>query len=767
MRREAVRLLAIGLLIGGMAATTQAASLEYDYNAGLDTAGNGSWENELSATVVRTWAFQPSGSYSPTAISSSATDFTQAYEFGSGINGATASSFGSSDISGASAAFEFWIKPTDLTGDEVIFESGGATHGTALLLSGSNLTFYTRNNFNNTDVTVGLTSGDISDVMQVVSAVDGGSGQTVVYVNGIARNVKAGTQNWSQGTDAAGLGRIGNDLGALDSSGSYGVFNGQVAQARLYNGNITGYEVANAYSEHSTAAPDAYAAGVLADSPVAYYRFGEQAGSEGVVSYGTALGVGGTDVGAGVTHGAAALASNTDTGSVHFDGTSYIEVPNSDDLNTGGSYNQKGIQLWFNADSVPGSGDHAVLYEQGGQTNGLNVYLSDGQLYMGGWIDSSNQYLSTAVTGGQDYFVQMSWDATSGELQGWVNGVLIGRDTSGINPMPAHTGTIGIGGLSADTQYHDGDSSTGTDYFTGSIDELALYNTAPSRATAQETYVAGGGDIGIAAGSTFGAIVNYNAGYDSGNSTWVETTTQINQAGDPTALDWNMTGATRQTGVSSYAGITAAFEFTTGSKGVYPAIGGNDSWSDLVLGDPTNDDATIELWFKPDDLTGKEVLFETGGTTTGTSIRLNGDLLEVAVKYQSESRLLTFDLDVDDNGIDFTDFIQVSAVFDLTNDVLRLFVDGLERDTSVFNGPDWDGGDAAAIGNFENGLGAAGTGYGQYFGQMAILRLYGEVLSTQDIRANFSAITGVPVPEPASFMVLGLSSLMVLRRRRG
>lgn len=770
MTREAMRLLAIGLLIGGMTMHTQAASLEYDYNAALDTAGDGTWENELAATVIRTWTFNPAGSYSPTAIASGATDFTQAYVFGSGLNGATASTFGTSDVTGTAAGFEFWIKPADLTGDEIIFESGGSTHGASLLLSGSSLTFYTRNTNTNKDVSTTLTAGDISDVMQVVGVVDPTSGQTVLYINGIARSVTTGTKNWSQGTDDAGLGRAASAIGGIDSGSGHGVFDGQVAQARMYNGSMTGGEVAAAFNEHSTAAGDAYAAVVTADAPIAYYRFGEQAGSQGAVSYGSAVGVGGSDMGAGtVTHNVAAIASNTLTGAVHFDGNSYIEIPNHDDINTAAAgYDQKTIELWFNADSVPGAGSHAVLYEQGGTSNGLNVYLSDGKLYVGGWYTSgslTSKFLSTSVSAGQDYFVQLSWDAVAGEFMGWVNGGLMGAATSGINTIPTHTGLISIGAVNTDSRYHDGTASGGG-FYTGAVDELALYNSALTRTSAQAAYLARGGDLGITPGATLGLLVNYDAGYDSGNSVWEETIGNVNQANDPTALDWNMTGATRSTGVSSYQGITAAFEFTTGTEGVYPAIGGKDSWSELVFGDPTDDDATIELWFKPGDLTGKEVLFETGGTTTGLSIRLNGDKIELAVKFNAESILLDFDLDADSNGIDFDDFIQVAAVLDLTHDVIRLYVHGIERASMAFAGTDWDGGDAASIGNIEGAIGASGSGYGQYFGQLAILRLYDQALNTGQIQANYEAITGAPVPEPASFAVLALSSLMLMRRRR-
>jgi hypothetical protein len=771
MTREAMRLLAIGLLVGGMTVYTQAASLQYDYNAALDTAGNGTWENELTATVVRTWTFAPAGSYSPTGISSSATDFTQAYVFGSGLTGATAGTFGSSDITGAAAAFEFWIKPDDLAGNELLFETGGATHGAAVLLEGSNLRFATRNANANFDVTVPLTAGETSDFVQVVGVVDPSSGQTAVYINGIARSVTAGTKNWAQGTDNSALGTKVSAIGGINSgdNGNYGDFEGQIAQMRFYNGAISGMEVAAAFADHSTVAPETYASVVGADNPVAYYRFGEQAGSQGVVSYGSAAGVGGNDKGAGVvTHDTAALAPGTSTGAVHFDGGSYIELTNNDAINTAAAgYSQKTIELWFNADSVPGAGNHAVLYEQGGTTNGLSVYLSDDKVYMGGWANNgSGKFVNASVTAGETYFLQMTWDAVSGELLGWLNGGLVGLN-SGTNLIPIHTGVIGIGAANADTRYHDG-TFTGTgDYYTGTIDELALYNTALTRASAQAAYIARGGDLGITNGATLGMLINYDAGVGAGDSLWEETTGHEAVNNTVGALDWNMTGATRQTGVSNYQGITAAFEFTTGTEGVYPGGTAADSWHDLVLGDPTDGDATIELWFKPDDLTGKEVLFETGGSTTGASIRLNGDLLELAVKYSSDPAVvLSFDLDADNNGIDFEDFIQVAAVLDLTNDILRLYVHGIERTTSVFNGLDWDGGDAASIGNIEGAIGASGSGYGQYFGQLAILRLYDQALNTGQIQANYEAITGAPVPEPASFTVLALSSLALMRRRR-
>ena len=91
-----------------------------------------------------------------------------------------------------------------------------------------------------------------------------------------------------------------------------------------------------------------YAAAVLGDGAVAYWRFGEASGSTAEDASGT---LDATYVGP-PTLGAAGLIDDTDT-AADFDGTTdSVVVPNDALINTAGPYTGRTVELWFHADAV-------------------------------------------------------------------------------------------------------------------------------------------------------------------------------------------------------------------------------------------------------------------------------------------------------------------------------------------------------------------------------------------------------------------------------
>ncbi len=228
------------------------------------------------------------------------------------------------------------------------------------------------------------------------------------------------------------------------------------------------------------------------------------------------------------------------------------------------------------------------------------------------------------------------------------------------------------------------------------------------------------------------------------------------------ALDWSFARSDNSNliteGVSGYPGITAAYVFTRGSAdddGILFARRSNGSTASGILGilgaGTTLNDATIEFWFKPSDLQGKQVLFETGGGFTGTSLRLNNSDLEFAVRHGSNpdpaarDALATVSL----GAVDLDEFIQAVGVIDLSGNAVRLYLNGALETEVPFFGSSWDGGDSAALGAVRGGLGGGqGTGFGEYAGQMASLRLYGGALSSEEINERFKLVSEGPGGEP-------------------
>ena len=80
------------------------------------------------------------------------------------------------------------------------------------------------------------------------------------------------------------------------------------------------------------------------------------------------------------------------------------------------------MSLWFNADDVNVDGKQ-VLFAEGNTTNGLNVYVEAGTLYVGGWaVGSFNTFLDTSVESGWNH-VALVVDGSAAKIRGYLNGV--------------------------------------------------------------------------------------------------------------------------------------------------------------------------------------------------------------------------------------------------------------------------------------------------------------------------------------------------------
>ncbi|MEM9273667.1 MAG: LamG-like jellyroll fold domain-containing protein [Cyanobacteria bacterium P01_F01_bin.143] len=162
-----------------------------------------------------------------------------------------------------------------------------------------------------------------------------------------------------------------------------------------------------------------------------------------------------------------------------------ILIPNNSSINTGESYSQKTIELTFNTDRVSGK---QILYEQGGTWTGINIYLQDNQLNLGAWVSDAGEWLSYDIDANTTYNVVLVFD--SGELKGYVNGESIGTVATSFTSIPSHSGDIAIGQINNDTRFSNTESSTDNNgyYFDGTIDDVALYNTALSKKRVEAHY---------------------------------------------------------------------------------------------------------------------------------------------------------------------------------------------------------------------------------------------------------------------------------------
>ena len=287
---------------------------------------------------------------------------------------------------------------------------------------------------------------------------------------------------------------------------------------------------------------------VVRDGPFAYWRLGEtevgatQANNE-ISEFHTGTYQNSPGLGAG------RLVVGDPSSAVLFEAEKqhWISIPNHADINNlGGNpgWPEKTIEFWFKARNLPNSdlahpdfaiSQRQVIYEQGGATRGMNVYLEgieDGQnptkamlwfnvlnraeVSWGGTapynedvgvgIDQNAVAISTEIEKDTIYHVALVFEEDTGEgnfdggITGYLNGEKFGEAT-GANQLRNHTDGIGIGRRNNEVSFHDliVNASTATIfnspdhlfYYDGWLDEFALYNDALTADQVKAHYEAG------------------------------------------------------------------------------------------------------------------------------------------------------------------------------------------------------------------------------------------------------------------------------------
>ncbi|MCI5059551.1 MAG: hypothetical protein MRY79_00605 [Alphaproteobacteria bacterium] len=242
---------------------------------------------------------------------------------------------------------------------------------------------------------------------------------------------------------------------------------------------VKALEAKEALEKTSSALPDA----ILADAPVGYFRLNDS-DTTTALNLGT-LGAGGDGIytnGVGQTddilfYGAGGLAAQ-------FDGNQqYVAVPVDDSINTLGPYDEKTIELIFNADSTVG---RQVLWEEGGPVNNLNIYIDNGRLRVNGRTTSGAGYgpldISVPIQSGVTYHVALVQDANNNRFSGYLNGEEFGSEFIA-GPIGSHPNRNAIGAIDQDIYFHDDGPGNapnrpdGSFAFSGAISDVAFYNS--------------------------------------------------------------------------------------------------------------------------------------------------------------------------------------------------------------------------------------------------------------------------------------------------
>ena len=365
---------------------------------------------------------------------------------------------------------ELWFNADTLDGQQVLYEEGGTINGLNISLDGDRLNLGAWANSAGKWLDYGISA---NTTYHVVLVFDNGT------LSGYVNNQKMGEVDTGFTTlpphgAAIGIGQMRNDSRFSNASGELGDghhFDGTIDNVSLYNGALTADAVSDRY--------------IASLAPIAQWSLGETTGTVADNSGTLGDAVDGNYAGA-LTLGVEGLIEGSD-GAAEFDGVNArIAIPNHDQINTQ-DHTQRTVELWFNADTLEGK---QVLYEEGGTTNGLNIFLDGDRLNLGAWANSAGEWLDYGIEADTTYHVVLVFD--NGTLSGYVNNQKMGEVDTEFTTLPVHAGDIGIGHRNDNTRFSNTNASEGGNnkFFDGTIDEVLLYNGALTADAVSDRYTA-------------------------------------------------------------------------------------------------------------------------------------------------------------------------------------------------------------------------------------------------------------------------------------
>ena len=252
------------------------------------------------------------------------------------------------------------------------------------------------------------------------------------------------------------------------------------------------------------------------------------------------------------------IVANKTDGAIMFDASegqslSLVNSPFTNNVPGNPGVANRTYELWFQPRNLPSEGEdnRQILYEEGGTTRGLAIYLdgtqddnpTEANLYVmttnlaeeiwggsAGPFETDPEFaVSTKVEAGEIYHLVFVIDKPddvradlNGDLIGYLNGEEFGRVDDKVGLWFNHTDAAGIGKPYADTVFHDGVVSgaggSGLYFYDGVIDEFAIYD-------------------GVSLGADE-ILANYQAGAGSSGSSFQITRVVINAETNSVDVTW-------------------------------------------------------------------------------------------------------------------------------------------------------------------------------------------------------------------------------------
>ncbi len=411
-----------------------------------------------------------------------------------GFNGSTGS-IATTDVLPTPGTYSInaWFRTTSTAGGKIVgfgnVKQGYDFNGNPTLSSNYDKHIYMTNNgrlvfgvYNGgTDVLTTAASYNDGEWHQV-TATQGPNGMTL-YVDGVrvGRNGVTTSQGYN------GHWRVGGDnLNGWPNRPTSNYFAGDIDDVSIYDSVLTAQQVAAQHvasgrtPDLPPAPTDDYGKAVYDDEPSAFWRLDETSGNVANDSSGNQNPAGYV---AGVTQGGPSGIGTQGT-SATFNGSN----GNVAQSNGQGSPARYSHELWFRTTTTTGGKIVGFGNAQTGNSSNYDkhVYMTNsGQLIFGVWNNSPNTVTSPASYNDGQWHYLVTTQGADG-MRMYVDGELVG--SNGVSANQGYNGFWRVGGDNLGAW----PSRPSTDYFAGTIDEVAIYDFALSAEQVSAHYAAAG-----------------------------------------------------------------------------------------------------------------------------------------------------------------------------------------------------------------------------------------------------------------------------------
>lgn len=139
-----------------------------------------------------------------------------------------------------------------------------------------------------------------------------------------------------------------------------------------------------------------------------------------------------------------------------------------------GNHSAKGFSIVFR--TAADITTRQVLYEEGGGTHGMNLYIQSSTLISNIWNNSADRNNSTSITANTNYIATYIYDGANTRWDLYLNGSLVTNRTDATGTLPQHTDDIGIGAVNGGTQFPTNNDVSTSEGFEGHIMEMTYFN---------------------------------------------------------------------------------------------------------------------------------------------------------------------------------------------------------------------------------------------------------------------------------------------------